>query len=120
FLLPGLLLGMLLGQHRRTRIALLASLAVTELGVLYLLLIRPNYAPELRAFWAADVDGRLTPALLTALLVCVACAVWLAWRARRDGFLWMCVIPCLLLAVSAAAGWYPVNPRTRLFALPCF
>jgi len=118
FLLPGILLGVALANARRA--AALAAVASAEFAALYVLLIRPNYSPELRAFWTADADGVLTPSLFAAVLVCAASAVWIGFRARRNRFLWVCVLPCLLLAASAAAGWYPANARTRLFLLPCF
>jgi len=119
FLLPGLALALLLCGHRR-QAAGLTAVAGVELGALYWWFLRPNYSPELRAFWAADADGGWTPALALAAFMCIACAVTLCWRLRDEWFSWVCVLPCLLLALSATVGWYPANPRTRLFALPCF
>ena len=98
--------------------AVLAALAAGILLAMYWLSIRPNLAPELRAFWAVDADRGMTAGLWFALIFCVAAAI----RAglRRDWPMIVCLLPCLLLAASGALGWYPVSHRTRLFALPCF
>jgi hypothetical protein len=60
-----------------------------------------------------------------AVILCAAAAVRAVWKIRRNAD-WrttlelVCSLPCLLLAASAALGWYPASPRTRLFALQCF
>jgi hypothetical protein len=129
FLIPGLVWAVYVtGRDRRaaTRAALLAGIAGAILMVLYVLFIRPNYAPVLREFWAVDAAGRSGSVwIMVAVVVCAAVAVRAVWKMRRNAD-WraslelVCALPCLLLAASAALGWYPASPRTRLFALPCF
>jgi hypothetical protein len=120
FIVPGIVLAVAAGEtgERWWRSAGLAALASGILLGMYWFSIRPNLAPELRDFWAVDVDHGMTAGLWAALIFCVAAAT----RAglRRDLAAIVCALPCLLLAVSGALGWYPVSHRTRLFALPCF
>jgi len=125
FLLPGVALAVFfIGP--RSRAVWLAALAATELLAMYLFLIRFNLAPGLRDFWAADPDNRLSATLVAALSFCVFASIRaaLVFARRkplpRDWFYLVCLLPCLLLAASAAARLYPVSHRTRLFALPCF
>jgi hypothetical protein len=133
FLIPGLVCAVHLAErNRRTmarataRAAWLSGIAVAILAALYLVFIRPNYSPVLREFWAinarADSGGVL---VIAAVVLCAALAGRAVSRIRasadRRAFLEIvCALPCLLLAASAALGWYPSSPRTRLFALPCF
>jgi hypothetical protein len=116
FMLPGIVLVVAAHGGRRRGIALAALAGAILLGM-YWFSIRPNLAPELRDFWAVDVDHGMTAGLWAALLFCVAASI----RAglRRDWTAIVCLAPCLLLAAAGAAGWYPVSHRTRLFALPC-
>jgi len=125
FLLPGIALAVFfIGP--RSRAVWLGAVAATELLAMYLFLIRFNLAPGLREFWAADPDNHLTATLAAALLFCIFASIRTAivfMRRKplpRDWFYLICLLPCLLLAGSAAARLYPVSHRTRLFALPCF
>ncbi len=125
FLLPGIALAVFfIGP--RSRAVWIAALAATELLTMYLFLIRFNLAPGLHDFWAAAPDNRLTATLAAALSFCVFASIRaaLVFARRkplpRDWFYLVCLLPCLLLAASAAARLYPVSHRTRLFALPCF
>jgi hypothetical protein len=122
FIVPGVLLAV--GMTRRG--VVLAMLAAGILLAMYWFSIRPNLAPELRDFWAVDVDHGMTGGLWAALAFCVAAAIRAALQLARGkleprnwAFL-VCLLPCLLLAASGALGWYPVSHRTRLFVLPCF
>jgi hypothetical protein len=117
FIVPGIVL-VLCRRGAGLRPAVLALLSAAILLGMYWFSIRPNLAPELRDFWAVDVDHGMTAGLSAALIFCVVAAI----RAglRRDLPAIVCVLPCLLLAISGALGWYPVSHRTRLFALPCF
>ena len=125
FLVPGIVLA-LAGQGSLRRAVWLGALAAALLGALYFVTIRPNLSPDLHAYWAADVDHRMTPALAAALVFCALMAGRLILRYRRGVFssrdwaLLICVLPCLLLAAVSALGWYPASPRTRLFAVPLF
>jgi len=121
FIVPGVVL--IVGRRRRG--AILVSLAAGILLGMYWFLIRPNVAPELHDFWAADADHGMTAGLWVALLFCLVAAIRIAFSMargkleQRDWTVIMCLLPCLLLAVSGALGLYPVSHRTRLFALPC-
>jgi hypothetical protein len=120
---PGSSLGRTLVQWRRS--AAIAALSGGILLALYWFSIRPNLAPELRDFWAVDVDHGMTTGLWFALVFCLAAAVRAAsgmlrgTPGPRDWAMILCLLPCLLLAASGALGLYPVSHRTRLFALPC-
>lgn len=125
FLLPGITAAVLfIGP--RSRAVWICMVAGGELLAMYLLLIRFNLAPGLHDFWAADPDNRLTISLTAALLFCVFASIraGLIFARRKpataDWFYLVCLLPCLVLAASAAARLYPVSHRTRLFALPCF
>lgn len=120
FIVPGIVLAVAAGEssERLRRSTGLAALASGILLGMYWFSIRPNLAPELRDFWAVDVDHGMTAGLWAALIFCVAAAIRAALR--RDLAAIVCALPCLLLAASGALGWYPVSHRTRLFALPCF
>jgi Dolichyl-phosphate-mannose-protein mannosyltransferase len=124
FLLPGIVLAVaFMGGWQRG--VCLGGLAAAVLLALYGVLIRFNLAPELHAFWAAASD-KMTAGVAAALLFCLVAAIRavLIFRRRepssRDWAYLVCLLPCLLLAVGGAAGWYPVSHRTRLFVLPCF
>jgi hypothetical protein len=117
FIVPGIVLAIAASGSIRRAIVLGALAGGILLGMFWFS-IRPNLAPELRDFWAVDVDHGMTAGLWAALIFCVAAAIR-AWF-RRDLAAIVCALPCLLLAASGALGWYPVSHRTRLFALPCF
>jgi hypothetical protein len=112
--------GVLLAAYRvnaKTAIALGAAWGA-ELTVLWLVFIRPNTAPALRAFWAASSEPMFTPILIGA-------AVFAAIETVRALIAWkpialMCALPCVLLAVANVAGWYPASARMRLWVFPCF
>ncbi|HEX5431242.1 MAG TPA: glycosyltransferase family 39 protein [Bryobacteraceae bacterium] len=123
FLIPGLLIA---AASRGRKPVLLAAVCGAILLALYFALIRPNFSPSLRRFWAADADTGLSLGLLAALLFAVAAGARAARAAlkRKAGTgEWLqifCACPCVLLAAAAALDWYPLTYRTRLFALPCF
>lgn len=125
FLLPGIVLVLSITAGR-WRAFSLAAIAVTELLAMYALLIRFNLAPNLHAFWDAFGDNKMTAGLAVAILFCVLASIRYAvvfLRRKptpRDWMFLIAVLPCLLLAVAAAAGLYPISHRNRLFALPCF
>jgi hypothetical protein len=101
---------------------LLTVAAAVTMLVLWAFFIRPNTAPELRVFWAADADSLFTPGLIGAALFVLLLSVWILTHARgtRQWIQLLCAIPCLLLAIASVAGWYPATQRMRLWALPCF
>jgi hypothetical protein len=117
FIVPGIVLSVAATGHMKRSVTL-AALGGGILVGMYWLTIRPNLAPELREFWAVDVDHSMTAGLWVALIFCIAAAIRAGFR--RDWPMIVCLAPCLLLAASGALGWYPVSHRTRLFALPCF
>jgi hypothetical protein len=116
FLIPGVAIAVWArgGIRRAGSLVLVAS---GVLAVLYIVFIRPNLSPELRAYWIATAQS-LSPGLLAALVFCIAAAVRVAFT--RSWIQLAAVLPCLLLAVSDALHWYPSSPRTRLFVLPGF
>jgi hypothetical protein len=124
FLLSGIVLAVAATGVRRG--VWMTVLAGSELLALLWFSIRPNLAPELHAYWAADVDHGMNAGLLAALGFCIfsgARVVRNFARGDRSPRTWayiVCVLPCLLLAVSGGLGLYPVSHRTRLFAMPCF
>jgi hypothetical protein len=112
FLIPGLVCAVALsGQWRRALWLALAAGAM--LAILYPLFIAPNYSPALREFWDGD-SQRTWPPFAATLVALVSLGIW-----KRSSLILMCSSPILLLAASAALGWYPAEPRTALFALPC-
>ena len=116
FLIPGVAIAVWArGGIRRAGSLVLVSTGV--LAILYLVFIRPNLSPELRAYWIATAQS-LSPGLLAALVFCIAAALRAAFT--RSFIQLAAVLPCLLLAVSDALHWYPSSPRTRLFVLPGF
>jgi mannosyltransferase len=129
FIVPGMVLAIAANGGLR-RGAVLAALAGGVLLAMYWFSIRPNLAPELHDFWAADADHGMTAGLWAALAFCIATAIQMGrtlWSSpsagidrKRDWAAIVCLAPCLLLAASGTMGWYPVSHRTRLFALPCF
>ncbi len=120
FLLPGILLAVYFSGVRRA-VALGIVAGITLLG-LWVVFIRPNTAPELRAFWASDAEALFTPGLIAAGLVMSLLTVRLvvANKGSRQWTQLICAIPCLLLAVASLSGWYPATQRMRLWVLPCF
>lgn len=125
FLLPGIVLAVCLTRGAWSAVSL-AGIACAELVAMYVLLIRFNLARNLRAFWDASGDNKITAGLVVALVFCVLAStryavVFLRRKpAPRDWMFLICVLPCLLLAIAAAAGLYPISHRNRLFVLPCF
>jgi uncharacterized membrane protein len=115
FLIPGVVCAVaVLGGRRRAAWLVLAAGAM--LAILYLLFIRPNYSPMLREFWSADPERARPFGFMPAVAVCLGAILWFR---RRTPLVWICASPILLLAASAALGWYPASPRTSLFELPC-
>jgi hypothetical protein len=117
FLLPGLVAAV--AVRHRTRAITLAGIAGAVLAVLYWLLIRPNYAPALRAFWMGNREIFLTPAILAAAVFGIVAGVRAVSRPRH----WIAIVllsPCVLLFASELLGWYPASPRIQLFVRPCF
>ena len=124
FLLPGVAISVWArGSVRRAGSIVLIAGGV--LAVLYIVFIRPNLSPELRAYWIANAQN-LSPGLAAAVIFCLAAAlraVFTLSKKADSSRAWMqiaAVLPCLLLALADALHWYPASPRTRLFALPCF
>ena len=120
FLLPGVLVAVFFTNVRRA--AGLAIVTSATLLTIWVVFIRPNTAPELRAFWAADAEALFTPRLIAAMLLVLLLTIRLltsptAWR---QWTLLICAIPCLLLAMASIGGWYPATQRMRLWVLPCF
>jgi hypothetical protein len=125
FLLPAIVLAAWVIGGRLHALSL-AGIAAAELLALYLILIRPNLARNLHAFWDASGDNKITAGLAVALAFCVFSSIryTIIFLRRkpipRDWMFLICVLPCLLLAIAAAARLYPVSHRNRLFVLPCF
>ena len=127
FLLPGVFLAVYASEAgRRARLSVLALVTGGTLGILYLVFIQPNFSPALREFWAVDADAGFTPIVTAAALICLGAGIRVLVSIRRTKPGWreltqiVCLLPCALFAISAALGWYPSAPRTRLFVLPCF
>ena len=118
FLLPGLLVA--IGFQDRARAVILALLSAAELAIFYWFLIRPNYTPELRAYWIGDPEIWLAPGMLAAVAFCAFAAGRMAFARRNLEISVVLLAPCLLLFASELAGWYPASPRTHLFVRPCF
>jgi hypothetical protein len=95
------------------------------LAALYMTFIRQNVASHLHAYWSSDSENGFSQGTLIALGLGLAAAGWsLAVAKGRLGVReWTQVVgllPCVLLAITAAFGWYPLGYRTRLFAIPGF
>jgi len=122
FLLPGLITA--IAFQDRVRALTLAGVAGAELAIFFWFLIRPNYTPELRAYWIGDPEVWLAPGMIAAVAFCAFVAGRLALARRsletRDWISVVLLAPCLLLFVSELAGLYPASPRTHLFVRPCF
>ena len=123
FLLPGIVLAIAYAGPRRALV--LTGIAGAVLAILYAFFIRPNLGYQLRAYWASEPESGLSRGVLAALIAMIA--IMLVGIARSHGKLswreWIqviCVLPCILLAIVGAFGWYPMSYRTRLFLFPCF
>jgi Dolichyl-phosphate-mannose-protein mannosyltransferase len=123
FLLPGVAIAVWAkgGISRAVSLVLVVS---AVLAALYMVFIRPNLSPELRLYWIASAQ-HLTPGLLAAVAFCVAAAaraLFLLTKQPDSRALMqlVAVLPCLLLTAADLLHLYPAEPRTRLFALPCF
>jgi len=116
FLLPGVVLAVAFGN--RARAAMLAGISAAVLGVMYWWLIRPNYTATLRAYWMGAPEAWLSPSMIAAVVLCVACAARIAWT--RNTVRLILLAPCVLLFASELLGWYPASPRTHMFVRPCF
>ncbi len=117
FLIPGIALAV--GGRRGIVLGLIASV---ELAALYFAFLRPNVAPELWSFFRPGPDSPIGGGA-TVIGIGAAVAAYAAWRIVRRGLHWPLVIvllPCALLLAAEASGWYPSNPRTRLFLRPCY
>jgi hypothetical protein len=104
---------------------LLAALSGAVLAILYILMIRPNVASELGAYWASDFENGFTKGALIALATGIAITAFSIMRSKgkfetREWVQIVCVLPCVLLAIASALGWYPLSYRTRLFVVPGF
>jgi hypothetical protein len=123
FLLPGVAVAVWArGGMRRAGSLVLVFSGV--LAILYVVFIRPNVSPQLRLYWIANAQP-LSPGLLAAVAFCVAAALRALFLLRKQSdsralIQLAAVLPCLLLAAADLMHLYPAEPRTRLFALPCF
>lgn len=125
FLLPGVLVAVYWTSARRAvGLGIAAGAALVTLWVVF---IRLNTAPELRAFWAADAEALYTPGLIGATLLVLLLILLLMTTHRaqpaseaRKPYPTIFAIPCLLLAIASICGWYPATQRMRLWVLPCF
>jgi hypothetical protein len=121
FFLPGVVLAVYFTNWRRS--LLLAALAGAVLSVLYVAVIRPNVAPQLRAYWASDLENGFstgTLAVVAMVVVFTACNV-IGSKGKigiREWTQLICVAPCILLMIAGGLDWYPLSYRTRLFAVP--
>jgi hypothetical protein len=124
FLLPGALVAVYSTSVRKA--VWLGMAAGAALLTLWMFFIRPNTAPELRAFWAADADALFTPGLIAAAAAVFAISIHLVATYFRDSFgarqwvQFLCAMPCVLLAIASVSNWYPATQRMRLWVLPCF
>ncbi len=122
FLLPGLIVA--IAFQDRARAFVLTGIAGAELAIFYEVLIRPNYTPELRAYWIGDPEVWLAPGMIAAVAFCAFVAARIAFGRRkleiRDWISLLLLAPCVLLFASELAGMYPASPRTHLFVRPCF
>ena len=106
--------------------AFLGRLAGGMALLLYVVFIRPNFSPALHEFFKTVADSGFSAGLAAAGLFCIFAAVRIILALRKTNPGWrewtqlVCLLPCVLFAVSAALGWYPSSHRTRLFLLPCF
>ena len=120
FLLPGVVVAVALGN--RGRAATLAGISAAVLAVFYWWLIRPNYTPQLRAYWMGDAEAlassMLAPGMIAAVVLCIGFAARIAWTRNTTAVILLA--PCVLLFAGEMLGWYPASPRTHLFVRPCF
>ena len=125
FLVPGIVLAVWVTGGALCALSF-AGIAATELFAMYWLLIRFNLAVKLHTFWDAAVDNKMTAGLAVAIGFCLLAFIRhavLCLRRKatpRDWMSLICVLPCLLLALAAAADLYPISHRNRLFVIPCF
>jgi hypothetical protein len=114
FLLPGL--AWILFKRDGPRAACAFALTTGAVfAMLYFVFLRPNLAPALWSYWGTPEP--LTGSLLVWAVASLGLAIY-AWRTQR----WIefaCALPCLLLLVAEALGWYASSPRLRLFVRPC-
>ncbi len=117
FLLPGLAL---LVWHREglRKAVVFAGVCGVVLAGLYVGFIRPNVEPNLWSYWGDSFREAYGPSVWLWIATSVALIAH-ALR-KRNYFLLACALPCLLLVITEAAGWYPASPRMRLFVRPCF
>ncbi len=99
------------------RAAALTAIFGGWLAILYVVFIRENMAPQLRAFWIATAKP-LSPGLIAALIFCAFAAIRAAYR--RNWLQIAALLACFLFAVADLLRVYPGEPRSRLFLLPCF
>jgi hypothetical protein len=99
----------------RRRAAWLAGIALLILAILYLGLIRPNVASELRVYWASDTETGFTRGAVIALGIAIAVSA-----INRNLVQVLCLTPCIAFAAAAVLHWYPLSYRTRLFVVPGF
>jgi hypothetical protein len=121
FLLPGVILAVYFSSKRRALELTLAAAAV--LAILYVAIIRPNVATELRAYWASDLENGFSRGTLIALAAAIAITAFSITRSKvklgvREWVQIICLLPCILFAIAAALGLYPLSYRTRLFVVP--
>lgn len=125
FLLPGVALAVFFTSGR-ARFLVLDGVAGGMALLLYVVFIRPNFSPALHEFFKTVADSGFSAGLAAAGLFCIFAAVRIILALRKTNPGWrewtqlVCLLPCVLFAVSAALGWYPSSHRTRLFLLPCF
>jgi Dolichyl-phosphate-mannose-protein mannosyltransferase len=125
FLLPGVALAVYFTGSRGRFLALAGGAGGMAL-LLYAVFIRPNFSPALHEFFKTVADSGFSVGLAAAGLFCIFAAVRIVVGLRKTKPGWrewthiVCLLPCVLFALSAALGLYPSSHRTRLFLLPCF
>ncbi len=124
FVLPGVILTVYFSGSK-ARAVFLACTTGGIFLILYGVFIRPNSSAALREFFKTVADSGFSTGLAAAALFCVAAGARVAislWRTKPGWREWtqiVCLLPCILFAVSGVLGWYPDSHRTRLFVLPC-
>jgi hypothetical protein len=116
FLFPGVVI-VVWAKGGVRRAGWLAAIMTGWLALLYLVFIRENLAPQLRAFWSATAKP-LSPGLIAALVFCLIAAIRAVYR--RNWVQIAALLACLLFTIADLLRMYPAEPRSRLFLLPCF
>lgn len=117
FLLPGLAL-LVWSREGLRKAVVFAGVCGAVLAGLYVGFIRPNVEPNLWSYWGSSFSEAYEPSVWLWIVASAALTGYAAWK--RNYLLLACALPCVLLVLTEAAGWYPASPRMRLFARPCF